>query len=83
MVAIGTGMSYALYSLLLMIKLSRKFNYSFLKLFANSWLPLLAIVIPGILYYMLIENIYVAAALALFTILVVCGILTKLIFFRR
>ena len=83
MVAIGTGMSYALYSLLLMIKLSRKFNYSFLKLFANSWLPLLAIVIPGILYYMLIENIYVAAALALFTILIVCGILTKLIFFRR
>ncbi len=83
MVAIGTGMSYALYSLLLMIKLSRKFNYSFLKLFANSWLPLLAIVIPGVLYYMLIENIYVAAALALFTILVVCGILTKLIFFRR
>ncbi|SEK43588.1 Membrane protein involved in the export of O-antigen and teichoic acid [Pseudobutyrivibrio ruminis] len=83
MVAIGTGMSYALYSLLLMIKLSRKFNYSFLKLFANSWLPLLAIVIPGVLYYMLIENIYVAAALALFTIVLVCGILTKLIFFRR
>lgn len=83
MVAIGTGMSYALYSLLLMIKLSRKFNYSFLKLFTNSWVPLLAIVIPGVLYYMLIENIYVAAALALFTILVVCGILSKLIFFRR
>ena len=83
MVAIGTGMSYALYSLLLMVKLSRKFNYSFLKLFANSWLPLLAIVIPGVLYYMLIENIYVAATLALFTILIVCGIISRLFLFSK
>ncbi len=83
MVAIGTGISYALYSLLLMVKLAKKFNYSFLKLFAHSWLPLLAIVVPGVAYYMLIPNLYLAAALALFTIAVVCGIICKLIIFRR
>lgn len=78
MVAIGTGLSYALYSLLLMIKLSKKFSYSFLKLFANSWLPVLAMVIPGVLFYLIIPNIYIAAAFTLFTILVVCAILLKL-----
>ena len=78
MVAIGTGMSYALYSLLLMVKLSRKFDYSFLKLFIASWVPLLAIVVPSILFYMFIENIYVAAALAGFTMIIVYGILLKL-----
>ncbi len=78
MVAIGTGLSYALYSLLLIVKLSKKFDYSMMKLFTSSWLPLLAIVIPGVAFYMLIDNIYVAAGLALFTILVVCGILLRL-----
>ena len=78
MVAIGTGLSYALYSLLLMVKLSKKFDYSFAKLIVNSWLPVLAIVIPGVLFYLFIPNIYVAAGLALFTILIVCVILLKL-----
>ncbi len=78
MVAIGTGISYALYSLLLIIKLNRRFNYPVLKLLANSWLPMLAIVVPGVLFYIFCSNIYVAAALALFTILIVCAILFKL-----
>lgn len=78
MVAIGTGLSYALYSLLLIIKLSKKFDYSMVKLLLSSWLPLLAIVIPGVLFYMLIDSIYVAAALSLFTIMIVCAILLKL-----
>ncbi len=80
MVAIGTGLSYALYSLLLMIKLSRKFDYSFIKLFSRSWLPVLGIIIPSVLFYIFIENIYVAAGLALFTILLVCGIISRLFF---
>lgn len=78
MVAIGTGLSYALYSLLLIVKLSRKFNYPFMKLLAKSWVPVLAIVIPSVLFYLFVSNIYVAAALALFTIVVVCGIITRL-----
>jgi len=52
MVAIGTGLSYAIYSLLLIIKLSRKFNYSFAKLLINSWGPVLAIIVPGIGAYL-------------------------------
>jgi O-antigen/teichoic acid export membrane protein len=83
MVAIGTGLSYALYSLLLIYKLGKQFNYSMIRLLASSWLPLLAIVIPGVLFYMLIDSIYIAATLALFTILVVCGILYGLIFSKR
>ncbi len=77
MVAVGTGCSYALYSLLLMIKLSRKFNYSFLKLFTASWVPLLAIVVPSVIFYMTISNIYIAAALALFTMICVYAIIIK------
>ncbi|MCR5195735.1 MAG: oligosaccharide flippase family protein [Pseudobutyrivibrio sp.] len=80
MVALGTGISYALYSLLLMVKLSMKFKYSFLKLITASWLPLLAIVIPGIVFYLVCDSIYVAAGLALFTAVVVCGIITRLYF---
>ncbi len=83
MVAIGTGISYALYSLLLVIKLSKKFNYSLAKLLASSWLPLLAIVVPGVLYYMLISNIYIAAVLALFTMAIVCGTIYRLIIYKR
>ncbi|MBE5909975.1 MAG: lipopolysaccharide biosynthesis protein [Pseudobutyrivibrio sp.] len=83
MVAIGTGLSYALYSLLLIIKLARRFNYSMIKLLGSSWLPLLAIVVPGVIFYMVIPNLYVAAALALFTIMLVCATLYKLIFSKR
>ena len=54
MVAIGTGLSYALYSLMLIIKLSRRFKYSFTKLLVNSWGPAVAIIIPGLLIYLLV-----------------------------
>ena len=53
------------------------------RLLASSWLPLLAIVIPGVAFYMIIDSIYIAAALALFTILLVCAIICKLIFSNR
>ena len=53
MVAIGTGLSYALYSLMLMIKLSRRFNYSFIKLITKSWGPVVALMVPGLLIYRL------------------------------
>jgi O-antigen/teichoic acid export membrane protein len=51
MVAIGTGLSYGLYSLMLMIKLSRRFKFSLWKLLINSWGPALAIIVPGLLLY--------------------------------
>ncbi len=75
MVAIGTGLSYALYSLLLMIKLARKLDYSFIKLLTKSWLPLLCIVLPGVCYYLFFDSIYLSAILALFTTLLVYGII--------
>ena len=52
MVAIGTGLSYALYSLLLCIKLSKRFKFSLAKLLINSWGPAIAIMVPGVLIYM-------------------------------
>ena len=73
MVAIGTGLSYACYSLLLLIKLSMKFKYSFAKLLISSWLPLLLIVIPGVALYLLLENIYLAAGLSLVVMAFVYG----------
>ena len=54
MVAIGTGLSYALYSVMLMLKLSRRFKYSFTKLIVNSWGPAVGIIIPGLLLYKII-----------------------------
>lgn len=54
MVAIGTGLSYALYSLLLVVKLSKRFNFSFWKLLVNSWGPAVGIIVPGLLIYRLI-----------------------------
>ena len=51
MVAIGTGLSYALYSLLLCIKLSKRFKFSLAKLLINSWGPAIAIMVPGVLLY--------------------------------
>jgi len=75
MVAIGTGCSYALYSLMLMIKLSKRFDYSLVKLVVSSWVPLLSIVVPGVMYYMFVPNIYIACGLALFTALLVYGII--------
>ncbi|MCR4568109.1 MAG: lipopolysaccharide biosynthesis protein [Pseudobutyrivibrio sp.] len=83
MVALGTGLSYALYSLLLMIKLSRKFDYPFTKLFIKSWVPVLAIIVPGVLFYLLMDSVLVAAGLALFTAAVVCVIIVKLFFAHK
>ena len=54
MVAIGTGLSYGLYSLLLMIKLSRRFKFSMWKLLVNSWGPALGIIVPGLLLYSMV-----------------------------
>ena len=54
MVAIGTGLSYALYSLLLVVKLSKRFKFSFWKLLVNSWGPAVGIIVPGLLIYRLI-----------------------------
>ncbi len=51
MVAIGTGLSYAVYSLLLVIKLSKRFKFSFWKLLINAWGPAVAIIVPGLLLY--------------------------------
>ena len=59
MVAIGTGLSYALYSLLLMIKLSRRFKYSLTKLLVNSWGPAVAVMVPGIIIYLLVLYAFV------------------------
>ena len=75
MVAIGTGCSYALYSLMLMIKLARRFDYPLHRLVVSSWVPLLCIVVPAVAYYLLIPSIYVSALMALFTAFLVYAII--------
>ena len=69
MVAVGTLISYALYSLLLIFKLNKRFGYSVVKLLKKSWMPLLMVVIPGILFYFIIPSFMVALILSVFTVL--------------
>lgn len=76
-VAVGTALSYALYSLLLIKKLNSTFNYSFLKLFSKTWGPLLGIVAPSVLFYIFIPNIWISLCLSLFTVLAVCVIIKR------
>ncbi len=70
MVAVGTGVSYAVYSLLLMIKMSKTFDYSFTKLLTRSWGPMLLVLLPMLLFDVMISNMYIAMLLSL----VVAGI---------
>lgn len=64
-VAIGTSFSYLLYSGLLIITLSSKFKYSFRKLAKSCWLQVLKSVIPCLIFYVLIKNIYIAMTASL------------------
>ena len=77
-VAVGTALSYALYSLMLIGKLNSTFNYSFVKLFSKTWGPLMSIVGPAVLFYIFIPNIWISLGLTLFTVVVACAIIFKL-----
>ena len=77
-VAVGTALSYTLYSHMLIKKLNSTFNYSFLKLFSKTWGPLLSIVAPAVLFYVFIPNVWISLGVSLFTVLLACGIILRL-----
>jgi O-antigen/teichoic acid export membrane protein len=64
-VALGTSLSYFLYSGLLIIILSYKFKYSIKKLAKSCWLEVFKSIIPCLLFYVLIKNTYIAMGLSL------------------
>lgn len=78
-VAFGTAISYALYSFMMLLRIKSKFGYSVMQLFKASWVPLLVVVVPGLLFYFLIPSFVVA------TILSVCMVLISYayIWFKR
>ena len=64
-VAFGTAISYAAYSFLLLARLSKKFDTSIVGLLMAGWGPLLLTVVPAILLYILLPNIFVGFAIAM------------------
>ena len=64
-VAFGTAISYAAYSFLLLARLSKKFDTSIVGLLMAGWWPLLLTVVPAILLYILLPNIFVGFAIAM------------------
>ncbi len=61
-VALGTAISYTLYSFLLLKRLSNRFEMSLGGFLQSSWLPMLLIMVPALLLYYLLPNIYLAFA---------------------
>lgn len=77
-VAIGTSISYGLYSLRLMYIVARKFNTSFKKITISSWLPVILTLCPSILFYLTINYLVVA-----FTISVISALLLLIILYKN
>jgi O-antigen/teichoic acid export membrane protein len=64
MVAAGTSVAYALYSLSIMITLKRTLHIEIFKLFVQSWVPLMITIIPCILILILVQNQILSICLA-------------------
>ena len=59
-VAVGTSVSYFIYSALLLIRINKRFNYSIKKLVYASWVPVVVAVVPCYVFYYLIPSVYIA-----------------------
>ena len=64
-VALGTSISYAAYSLLMLIKLSRRTDMKTKDFLTASWIPILMVIVPAVLLYYILPNIYIAFAITL------------------
>lgn len=76
-VALGTSISYALNGILTLLILSKKANASFANLCKFAFLPNIIIIVPSILLYFLIANIYLAFAISIAIILTVLFLIKK------
>lgn len=75
-VALGTSISYALYSLFLLVSLKRTFKTSLLAMIKDSWLPVISTIVPCVLFSFIIENTFAA----LFATCVVGGFFLIILF---
>lgn len=77
-VAVGTSFSYVVYSLVLLIRISYKFKVELWGLFKASWIPVIVIMIPALILYYVIPEIYIA-----FAISIVWGIVISWFYIRN
>lgn len=70
-VALGTAVSYAAFSFLLMFRLSKRFSVNICSLIKKSWIPLITIILPGILMYHTLTNIYIGFMISLLYIVAI------------
>ncbi|WP_034857901.1 lipopolysaccharide biosynthesis protein [Hungatella hathewayi] len=66
-VAVGTAMSYFLYSLLLLLRIHKRFNYNLRKLIMSGWFPVAVSIVPCLLFEKLFHSNYVAMIVSIFT----------------
>lgn len=77
-VAIGTSLSYAIYSLRLMYIVSKEFTTSLKRMVFTSWSPVIMTLVPGIILYSTIDSSVVSLIIT-----VVFSLLAILIFYRK
>ena len=64
-VAVGTAISYALYGMILLRIISKKLHVEMKSMMRFSFLPLLITVVPSLILYVIIPNIYISLTLSL------------------
>ena len=69
-VALGTALSYSLYSIILIISLGKLLNRSIKRMVLMSWLPVLSINIPSIVFSLLFKSQFLAFSLSLIFFLI-------------
>ncbi|WP_313151769.1 oligosaccharide flippase family protein [Lacrimispora sp.] len=69
-VAIGTSLSYAAYSIMLLYKLAEKMGFSIRKLFYYSYAPVLIAIIPSMILYFTVKSTILAFILSMGIILI-------------
>lgn len=76
-VAWGTSISYMMFALIKFARISRQGGVSMLSIVAKCWIPVGAVLIPGIIIYHVADNIYIGFSFAIVIILATLGIMYK------
>lgn len=76
-VALGTAVSYAAFSILLIYKISKKTGESKLYLLKNSWKIIFIVVFPSIALYFIVPDIYISFAVTIGYIIIVSTAVIK------
>ena len=76
-VALGTSISYALYGIIIFVVLGLKAKINVTKPLLYSFLPQVLIIVPALIFYFAIPNIYAAFVLSFIIILIVLILIRK------